>query len=98
MRVVHCVYHFLLLFVREIGQFNRRIERYFFLVYHIQKFGDEVCQTNKSLDLSAAFTTFFTDKIGCFKIPDNLSGILKLPMLSERKAEKAADKSSVLSA
>ena len=28
-----------------------------------------------SLDLSAAFTTFFTDKIGCFKIPDNLSGI-----------------------
>ena len=25
------------------------------------------------------------------KIPDNLSGILKPPMLSERKAEKAAD-------
>lgn len=37
---------------------------------------NEICQTNKALYLSATFAAFLTDKIGCLKIPDKLSGIL----------------------
>ena len=67
----------------------------------VEKVGDDAGVSKDTIRRFIRLTNLIPELLDLVdekKIPDNLSGILKPPMLSERKAEKAADKSSVSSA
>ena len=71
---VHRVQQVHLFLFFEERQLIGRVEGNFLLVHHVQQFGDEFGETDVTLNLSAADTSFFTNYIGHFQLPDELSG------------------------